>query len=134
MARSCCALALLCAYLAHRRLTSDTRSQLRYWFLERRCDIISLQYTADAELVFCSGSIARPLSTREDTVLVSHSHFLSFHLLPVNVLHFVVASRFLLPPSATVFFFDSLTHLTFADPAARFMGYVHYLHFVAFYT
>ncbi|KAG2741669.1 hypothetical protein P692DRAFT_20248340 [Suillus brevipes Sb2] len=40
MARSFCALALLCAYLAHRRSTLETQSQLHHWLLERRCGII----------------------------------------------------------------------------------------------
>jgi hypothetical protein len=63
-------------------------SSCGHTFLERRCGMILLQYTADAELVSFSGSAARPLSTREETcsscvslifsVVLSHCLLISF--------------------------------------------------------
>ena len=126
MARSFCALALLCAYLAHRRSTLETRSRLRHWLLERRCGIILLQYTADAGFFSYSGSTARALSTREET-----DFSLTFSVALSTPSKRPALRRCIsLSPSATVFCCDSLTHLTYVYPAARFMGYVHYLQYV----
>ncbi|KAG2739014.1 hypothetical protein P692DRAFT_201410787 [Suillus brevipes Sb2] len=89
MARSFCALALLCAYLAHRQSTSEMQSQLRHWLLER-----------------CCGGCVSVERTMEDTRGSCFS-------LTFSVVLSTPSKRPALPRCIalpTVFFFDSLIH------------------------